>query len=74
MFIFFKKMLSIHLNGKIVKFYLQDISVRSFLNIQNQFIDKYGFPYFLECLYYVRHKRELEQMEYEEACEFLINN
>ena len=67
-------MLSIRLNGKIVKFNLLDLSVKSFLNIQDQFIQKYGFEYFLECLYYIRHKRELEQMEYEEACEFMIKH
>lgn len=65
-------MLSVILNGKIVKFYLQDISVKSFLNIQNQFIDKYGFPYFLECLYYVRHKDELEEIEYQKSIELCL--
>lgn len=60
-------MLNIKINNMIIKFYLTDIDFVDFLRIQQPFIKKYGFKYYLTCLYYVRHKNELEQLEYEEA-------
>ena len=67
-------MLKIKINGYVVLIDLYDIDMKNFLRIQDYFINEYGFKYWLECLFYVRHKDELEQMEYEEATEWLMNH
>ena len=67
-------MLKIHINNSVILIDLFKIDMKNFLRIQVYFIKEYDFKYWLECLYYVRHKNELEQKEYEEACEFLINH
>jgi len=67
------KMLKIHVNGYVIQFDLYHIDMKNFIRIQDYFIKEYGFKYWLGCLYFVRHKDELEEKEYEEACEFLMN-
>ena len=67
-------MLKIKVNGKIILIDLYKIDFKNFLRIQDYFIKEYGFNYLLECLYYVKYKDELQEKEYNEAVEFLINH
>ena len=67
-------MLKIHIKNGVVLIDLFHIDMKNFIRIQDYIIKEYGFKYWLECLYYIRHKDELEEMEYEEATEWLMNH
>ena len=67
-------MLSIEMNGMIIKFDLFDIEFEDWIRISKYIIKKYGFKFWLESSYYVRHKDELEEKETEEATEWMIKH
>ena len=66
------KMLKIYVNGKIIQFDLFHIDFDNWMRIHKYVIKEYGFKLWLEYTYYVRHKDELEEKEYQEACELLM--
>ena len=65
-------MITIKIGNKIVKFNLYDVDFKDWKRISKYIIEKYGFEYWLAYSYFVRHKDELEEKEYQEACELLL--
>ena len=67
-------MIKIKIGDKTVLIDLFDIDFENWMRISKYIIEKYGFKYWLECSYYVRHKDELEEKEYQEAVEWAMKH
>ncbi len=67
-------MIKIKINNKIVLIDIFDIEFDDWLKISNYIIEKYGFKFWLEHSYYVRHKDELEEKISNDAIEWLMNH
>ncbi len=65
-------MIKIKINKTIIQIDLYHIDFKNWIRISKYIIEKYGFEYWLEYSYYVRHKDELEQKETQEALEFIM--
>ena len=65
-------MIKIIIKNAIILFNLYEISLDNWMRISKYIIEKYGFEYWLAYSYFVRHKDELEEKEYQEACELLM--
>ena len=56
-------MISIKINNTIILIDIYKIDLRNWKRISKHIIEKYGFEFWFEQSYYVRHKDELKEKE-----------
>ena len=65
-------MIKIKIDNKIILIDIFEIEFEDWLRISKYIIDKYGFKFWLEQSYYVRHKDELEEKQSNDAIEWMM--
>lgn len=71
---FINKMIKINVGNKIILIDLFDIDFENWMRISKYIIERYGFKFWLESSYYIRHKDELEEKETQEASEWMMKH
>ena len=67
-------MIKIKINNTIILIDIYKIDFENWMRISKYIIEKYGFTFWLQQSYYVRHKDELIEKESEEAAMYLMNH
>ena len=65
-------MLKIKIKNAIILIDLYDFDFENWMRISKYIIDEYGFKFWLENSYYVRHKDELEEKQSNDDIEWMM--